>query len=139
LAARRSGEEVDAELAFHLEMTTRQLMERGMNRSQARAEAERRFGDLQSVNAECRRYGTERDQKARRANTSASFGHDVAFAVRQLARARGFAAVAIITLALGIGATAAMFSALDAVGSSSAAVRPSRAHRRVPLGAPGRT
>ena len=45
-------EEVDAELAFHLEMTTRELMERGMNTSQARAEAERRFGDLRSVNDE---------------------------------------------------------------------------------------
>jgi len=109
------GEEVDAELAFHLEMTTRQLMERGMTRSQARAEAERRFGDLQSVNAECRRYGTERDQKARRAEYLGELRNDVAFAVRQLARARGFAAVAIITLALGVGATAAVFSALDAV------------------------
>ena len=108
-------EEVDAELAFHFEMTIRELMERGMTKSQARAEAERRFGDLKSVNAECRRYGAERDQKARRAEYLGELRNDVAFAVRQLTRARGFAAVAIITLALGIGATAAMFSALDAV------------------------
>jgi putative ABC transport system permease protein len=108
-------EEVNAELAFHLEMATRELMERGMTRSQARAEAERRFGDLQSVNAECRRYGTERDHKARRAEYLQELRHDVAFTVRQLGRARGFAAVAIITLALGVGATAGVFSALDAV------------------------
>ena len=108
-------EEVDAELAFHLEMTTRELMERGMNKSQARAEAERRFGDLRSVNDECRRYGTERDQKARRAEYLGELRNDVAFAARQLTRARGFSAVAIVTLALGIGATAAVFSALDAV------------------------
>jgi predicted permease len=109
------GEEVDAELAFHLEMTTRALMERGMNKSQARAEAERRFGDLSSVNAECRRFGTERDRKVRRAEYLGEIRHDVAFALRQLARARGFAAVAIGTLALGVGATAAVFSALDTV------------------------
>ncbi|HEY9225241.1 MAG TPA: ABC transporter permease, partial [Gemmatimonadaceae bacterium] len=108
-------EEVDAELAFHLEMTTRELMERGMTREQARAEAERRFGDMKSVNAECRRYGTERDRHDRRAEYFQELKQDVVFAVRQLAKARAFSAVAIITLALGIGATAAVFSALEAV------------------------
>jgi len=108
-------EEVDGELSFHLEMATRELMERGMNRSQARAEAERRFGDLQSVNAECRRFGAERDQKARRAEYFGELRHDIGFSLRQLGRTRGFAAIAIITLALGVGATAAVFSALDAV------------------------
>jgi predicted permease len=57
----------------------------------------------------------ERDQKARRAEYFGELRHDVAFAIRQLGRARSFAAVAIITLALGVGATAAVFSALDAV------------------------
>ena len=108
-------EEVNAELAFHLEMATRELMERGMSRSQAKTEAERRFGNLQSVNAECRRFGTERDQKARRAEYVDELSGDITFALRQLRRARGFTAVAVITLALGVGATAAVFSALDAV------------------------
>jgi predicted permease len=108
-------QEVESELAFHLEMTTRELMERGMTRSQARAEAERRFGDRATVDAECRRYGNERDRKVRRAEYWDELRQDVAFSARQLLRARGFAAVAILTLALGIGATAAVFSALDAV------------------------
>ena len=109
------GEEVNAELAFHLEMTMRELMEQGMSRSQARAEAERRFGNLESVNAECRRYGTERDRRAQRAEYRSELRQDIAFGIRQLTKARAFSAVAIITLALGIGATAAVFSALDAV------------------------
>ncbi|MGH9887177.1 MAG: ABC transporter permease, partial [bacterium] len=108
-------EEVDAELAVHLEMTTRELMERGMTRPTARAEAERRFGDMRSVNDECRRFGAERDRKERRAEFLGELRHDVIFAFRQLAKARAFSAVAIATLALGIGATAAVFSALDAV------------------------
>jgi hypothetical protein len=108
-------EEVDAELAFHLEMTTRELMETGMTRSQARAEAERRFGDARAVNDECRRYGGERDRKRRRAEYLDELRQDVSFALRQLAKARTFSIVAIVTLALGIGATASVFSTLDAV------------------------
>jgi putative ABC transport system permease protein len=108
--------EVESELAFHLEMATRELMEeRGMTRQQARAEAERRFGDAATVYAECRRYGKERDRKTRRAEYLSELHQDIGFAVRQLTRIPGFTAVAVITLALGIGATAAMFSALDAV------------------------
>src|SRR5580765_4270446 len=107
-------DEVESELAFHLEMTIRELMEHGMTRSNARLEAERRFGDSASINAECRRYGEERDRKATRAEFRHELRQDVVFAMRQLGRARGFTIVAILTLALGIGATAAVFSALDA-------------------------
>ena len=108
-------DEVEGELAFHLEMATRELMEQGMSRANARVEAERRFGDSSSINAQCRRYGEERDRRANRAEYRHELQQDVAFALRQLARARSFTAVAGVTLALGIGATAAVFSALDAV------------------------
>ena len=108
-------EEVESELAFHLEMTTRELMEQGMSLTNARAEAQRRFGDSAAINAECRRYGTERDRRAVRAEYRHELRQDATFAIRQLLRARGFTIVAILTLALGIGATAAVFSALDAV------------------------
>jgi putative ABC transport system permease protein len=108
-------DEVASELAFHLEMTTRDLMERGMTRTNARLEAERRFGDSASIDAACRRYGRERDRKADRAEYLHELRQDIAFGIRQLLRARGFTIVAVLTLALGIGATAAVFSALDAV------------------------
>lgn len=107
--------EVDEELAFHLEMTTRELIAQGLTPQQARSEAERRFGDMKTVNDDCRRYGTERDRNERRAEYREELKQDVVFAVRQLAKARAFSAIAILTLALGIGATAAVFSALDAV------------------------
>ena len=63
-------EEVENELAFHLEMSTRELMDRGMTRSNAQLEAVRRFGDNASINAECRRYGQERDRRSHRAKRS---------------------------------------------------------------------
>ncbi|MEP6494731.1 MAG: ABC transporter permease, partial [bacterium] len=107
--------EVADELEFHIEMTTRELMEQGMSRQHARTEAERRFGNAASVNDECRRYGEQRDRNVQRAEYLAELRQDFGFAVRQLMKARSFTSVAVITLALGIGATAAMFSALDAV------------------------
>ena len=108
-------DEVETELAFHLEMTTRELMESGMTRQQARAEAERRFGDTRSASEACQRFGEERDRRARRAEYRDELRQDLTFAWRQLAGAPGFSLVAIATLALGIGATTAVFGALDAV------------------------
>src|SRR5438552_8634740 len=107
-------QEVSSELAFHVDMATHELMAQGLTPQQARAEAERRFG-TPGIDAECRRYAHERDRNARRAELRHELRQDVTFAWRQLLRAPGFAAVAVLTLALGIGATAAVFSVLDAV------------------------
>jgi predicted permease len=115
LRRRSVAAEVGEELEFHLEMAVRDLMQRGLTRQQARAEAERRFGDSRMVNEACQRYGNERDRKERRAEYFVELRQDVAFSVRQLAKNKSFTMIAVVTLALGIGATAAMFSALDAV------------------------
>ena len=112
---RRVEQEVDAELAFHVDMTMQMLAAQGMTAEAARAEAVRRFGDMAVVSAECRRFGRERDRSRSRAEYLAEVRQDLGFAIRQLARARGFAATAAGTLALGIGATVAVFSALYAV------------------------
>ena len=115
----RIEEEVDAELAFHVEMTMQMLAVEGMSPEAARAEAVRRFGDMAVVAAECRRFGRQRDRSRSRAEYLAELRQDLAFAVRHLGRARGFTTTAVATLALGIGATVAVFSALYAV-----AIRP---------------
>src|SRR5690349_18122769 len=84
-------EEVSAELQFHLEMTTRELMERGMTRSDAERAAAQRFGDVDAVSADCRRFGHDRDVRERRAELRTELRQDIAFALRQLRRAPGFA------------------------------------------------
>ncbi|MEP6691948.1 MAG: permease prefix domain 1-containing protein, partial [Gemmatimonadaceae bacterium] len=109
------AEEVDAELAFHIEALTRELMETGQSREAARAEAVRRFGDLREVSDTCRRIGEERERDVQRTEYLSDLRHDITIALRQLARSRGFAATAIVTLALGVGATTAIFSITDAV------------------------
>ena len=115
----RIEEEVDSELAFHVEMTIQMLVSEGMSQEAARAEAVRRFGDMAVVSAECQRFGRQRDRSRSRAEYLEEVRQDFAFAMRQMGRARGFTATAAATLALGIGATVAVFSALYAV-----AIRP---------------
>ena len=111
----RVAEEVDEELAFHVEMRTRELVARGMPADAARREAERRLGDVARVRAALRTLGTERNRHMQRTQYLGELAQDVAFTWRQLAKNPGFTAVAVLTLALGIGGTTAIFSAVYAV------------------------
>ncbi len=107
-------QEVDEELAFHLEMRTRELIDRGLDPATARRQAAERLGDLANLKRTCVDLGRKRDRDMRVMQWLEEFRNDVKFALRQLRRAPGFAAVAIITLALGIGANSAIFALVDA-------------------------
>ena len=110
------AEQVAAEVEFHIEMRARELVERGgLTPSEARAEALRRFGDMDQVSAQCRAIGSESEKTMRRTEFLSELRQDAAFAVRQLLKAPAFTAVAVLTLALGIGATTAIFSAVRSV------------------------
>ena len=108
-------DEVDAELEFHLAMRRRELMAGGMSEAEAARAAIERFGDVRRARRECRAIGHRREQQMRLAQYLSELRQDAVFSVRQMLASRAFTIVAVATLALGIGATTAIFSTLNAV------------------------
>ncbi|MGE3277113.1 MAG: ADOP family duplicated permease [Vicinamibacterales bacterium] len=106
--------EVDEELAFHLEMRTRELIAQGMTPDEARAAALRRLGNVSGLRRTMVQLGRQRDRDMQLTLWIEELGEDVRFALRQLRKAPGFALVAVATLALGIGANSAIFALADA-------------------------
>jgi putative ABC transport system permease protein len=107
-------QEVDEELALHIELRTRELVERGLDPKRARDIVLSRIGDLGQLKRTCVDLGRKRDREMRVTQWLDERTNDVKFALRQLKGSPAFAAVAALTLALGIGANSAMFALADA-------------------------
>jgi predicted permease len=105
--------DLDAEIAFHLATKTEALIASGMSPAEARAEALRQFGDVARARRELAAIDHRHTRRALRADALEALWSDVRFAARGLARTPAFTAAVVLTLALGLGATAAMFSVLD--------------------------
>jgi hypothetical protein len=107
--------EVDAELAFHLEERVREYEARGVPPAEARARALERFGDVSGVRSECAELlAADRRAEARRSWLE-DLGQDLRYGARAAVRAPVFSLLAIVTLALGIGANAAVFGVVKSV------------------------
>ncbi|MEO7997975.1 MAG: ABC transporter permease, partial [Gemmatimonadaceae bacterium] len=106
---------VDDELAFHIEMHVRDLVARGIDPVTARQQAEAALGNRRQLEDECRKIDHDIDRNERRTQYLSELVHDARFALRMLTRRRGFAAIAIATLTIGIGAATAIYSVVDGV------------------------
>ena len=116
LAPRRpvdADAEVDDEIRFHLEARTEQLVAGGLARDAARAEALRRFGDMEAARGRLRHGAQRRRARMLRRERLEAVWQDVSFALRQMRRSPGFTAAVVATFALAIAANATMFGIVD--------------------------
>src|SRR5262249_14638869 len=102
----RTEDELEAELAQHLQLRIKDLEGSGFLPAEAQRQARIEFGSKERFKAECR--------EAMAGNFLDTLIQDLRFTVRILAKSPGFTAVIILTMAVGIGATTAIFSVVDA-------------------------
>ncbi len=117
----RVEKDLDEELRAYIDLSAEEKRSAGVSSEEARRAALIELGGLEQVKEQVR--------DARSGFVIEQLRQDLFYAVRMLRRNVGFAAIAVITLALGIGATTAVFSVVDTVVFSSASLRATRPAR----------
>ena len=109
------GSDVDVEMQFHLDARADDLVRTGLARDEARRLALAEFGDVKRYEAETLRIDRGHARAVRAREFLWSVWSDLGHTLRGLRRSPGFAAAALLTIALGVGANTAVWTILDAL------------------------
>ena len=112
---RNIDRDLNDEFGFHLEMRRQEFMDSGLPPEPALKAAKRVFGDAELLRNECRLIDRQQEQIVRRTHYFEQFKQDCVYGLRQIYRRPGLALLTVLTLALGIGANAAVFSVVNGV------------------------
>src|SRR5215475_10233502 len=107
LRREKMEEQLDKEMQFHLDQHTNDLIAKGHSPKEARRLAMLALGGTEQVKEKCR--------EARGTRWLEGMAQDLRYAIRMLRQRIGFAGISVLTLALGIGATSAVFSLIQGV------------------------
>ena len=106
---------MDAELAFHLDMRIRRLVQGGMEPAAARAQPSASSATGTASAPSCSAIDRQQEKQVQRADYFTELRQDARYAVRALRHNLGFALVVVLSLAIGIGANTAVFTLIDAL------------------------
>lgn len=106
--------DVEAELAFHVDARAQELRDAGLDRDVARAQALREFGDIDVVRQQLRAMDERHAAHDRRVHVATDLTRDARVALRALRRSPLLVMTVVLTFALGIGITSAIYSVVDA-------------------------